>query len=374
MACVQDAMVPRADREFVYVSKFPPSPSGIGLYAEAFEQALTRIGTVRRHAAPSRPTDGQTLGAAHRGLRDGWRHGRRMPGEHVHVELAGRSLYEFYYAVGATAAKSPMSVTAHDLPSLVGPPMLFTGLDRRGLRRLGILFSSWFGSRLERFVIRRALAVCALTPAGAEWLSDAYEVSAVSLGHVVDSPEPPAKEKIIFCPGYIGDPDPIVQLMGLMGEEHPDWRIIVGSATDAAGERIRAAERSSAVSIELTGHLEEPALLEMFSRAQIVMRVRAAGGANSLAASGPLAWALARGCVVITNDRRPGAVELGNLGLIHMTDDWLEAIARELDQSSVSHPGPGIADRAQEHLGAMVVAGRLDRALARGQHPSTAEL
>ncbi|WP_434966163.1 hypothetical protein [Janibacter indicus] len=352
-----------ASRRFVYVSKFPPSPSGIGLYAAVFEQVLARLGEVRRHPAPAEPIDSQRLSAALRGMGEGWRQGRRSPDEHIHVELSGRALFEFYYAVGALTAGAAVTVTTHDLPSVVGSPMLFTGLDRRVLRRLGGLLSTLIGHRLERYVLRRALAVCTLTTAGAEWLRTTYGVPAVSLGHVVDSPTPMAKERIIFCPGYIGDADPIRQLLNVIGKKNPEWRILVGATTQQAADSISDLLKGGRISASMMGDLDEESLLGTFARSQVVVRVRNHGGANTLAASGPLAWSVARGCTVITNDTRPGAEELEGLGLIQVTEDWLERIQEELGRPFSPGHVEDIQVRAQKELGTTAVACRFEELL-----------
>lgn len=349
-----------ASRRFVYVSKFPPSPSGIGLYAAVFEQVLASIGDVRRHPAPAQPVDSQRMGAALRGMREGWRQGRRRPNEHIHVELSGRALFEFYYAVGALTAGAPLTVTTHDLPSVVGSPLLFTGLDRRFLRRFGEGLTTVFGHRLERYVLRRAMVVCALTAAGAEWLRTTYGVPAVSLGHVVDCPTPVAKERIIFCPGYIGDAGPIREMLAAIGEKNPEWRILVGSTTQRAAESISELLRGDQFSASMVGDLDEESLLETFARSQVVVRVRNRGEANTLAASGPLAWSVARGCTVITNDTRPGARELEELGLIQVTEDWLARVQMELDRPFAPDHAEDIQVRAQRELGTRAVARKFE--------------
>src|SRR4051794_10530443 len=49
----------RAGVESLYVSKFPPSSSGIGLYASVFERVLAGLGPVGRVTAPSEPEASQ---------------------------------------------------------------------------------------------------------------------------------------------------------------------------------------------------------------------------------------------------------------------------------------------------------------------------
>ena len=173
----------RSDRTVVHVSSFPPSPSGVALYAAVFDQVLAGFGSVERVVAPADPRESQSLRSALRGLVVGL--GPRLrEADVVHVELSGRALYQFYLALGLTIGRrrSLLAITCHDTPSLVGWTLLFTGLDRRPFRRVAQLASSGVGHQLENRLLSRCDVTVALTEEGATALGRRAP-TAVSLPH-----------------------------------------------------------------------------------------------------------------------------------------------------------------------------------------------
>lgn len=342
-----------------YVSKFPPSPSGIGLYASVFEQALRSFGPVVRRPAPVSPRHSQRLRSALLGFARGWRDGRRRTFAAVHVELGGRSLYEFYYALGLLRTRrTRLSITCHDAPSLVGMPCLFAILDHKGVRRLGGVLSAKFGSRWEQELIDGSYAVLCLTQKGATALSRRYGHPAHAVPHAVDDPGTPRKtENRIFLPGYLSDPKVILEVVRRTThyniERNKRWRVVVGACPLGTVEKVMG--QLTPREVELTtfvGYQSEEELLEEFRRARVVIRIRGkTTDANIFAASGPLAWAAARGCLVVTDDRRAGAQEMAHRGLIRYSpspaEDLVEILEAALDPSAAAT----VAHRTQEFYG-----------------------
>ena len=353
----------------LYVSKFPPSSSGVALYATVFEQVLARLGPVRRVSAPSDPVDSQRLGAAVRGYWLGLR-AARSGVEHVQVELSGRALFELYFCAGLLRRRRrpSLSVTCHDLPSIVGGSCLFTLLDVRGLRRVGMALSRSIGARTERRVLSRAEAVFALTRSGAEYLSNRTGRAAHRLGHVVDEPAAVSKDRAIFVPGPVGhalarELDDVIAAAIAAAPDGGRWSVLVGRCDEDTARLLRS-RSGDRIDIHLVGYVSEADLLDMFSRAALVVRLTGGyDGGNSMAASGPLSWAVSRGCVCVTDDARAGARELEQLGLIALVPDPARAL-REVLATWESQPNASeIAGRAQHEMGVHAVSDRFRRAL-----------
>ncbi len=351
----------------VYVSKFPPSPSGIALYARAFQRVLERLGPVTAVRAPADPADAQTFRAAIRG----WRQGRRLSRSSAsvcHVELGGRSLFEFYLCVGlVTAGGGPRLVlTCHDTPSLVGASLLFRGLDRRGFRRAGILLSSTLGDRLERRVMTSAATVLALTGEGADRLALKFGRPVHPLPHVVDRPTIGSKCREVFLPGPVADASEVLAIADVTSRS--GWRLMVGSCSQALRRQLEEAlgDRSD---VEFTGYQGEDDLLATFATASIVVRFgRPSEGDNVFAASGPLIWGASRGCVCITNDGRAGAQEMARQGLVVLTSDPVARLVRAIAEYTPA-AGSLINERTQEIHGVPAVAELYRQALRSGSRP-----
>lgn len=345
-----------------YLSKLPPSPSGIGLYAQEFVAALRGAHVdVEVCRAPADPLATQQL----RQALVGFRLGRRWGAGHtpVHIELSGRALFEFYAALGVlTRAKPPrLSVTCHDAPSVAGAVLLFRFLDRRGLRRIGLAWSQWTGVRLARRVMTRADVVFALTDAGARELATRYARPVVHLPHIVPRRAMPPKESVVFLPGYLGDVEATCRLTRhLLTVAPPTWTVRIGACPDEVRERLGGELR-----VAFTGFLDEGALGAEFDRATLVVRERHTEPteANGLAASGPLSWAVAAHCACITNDRRAGARELADLGLVHLTDDVHAAVGAYFGEPTRPAPNPTTSTQARTSLSPEAVATRFLRAV-----------
>ena len=172
-------------------------------------------------------------------------------------------------------------------------------------------------------MLRHAANVWTLSNAGARSLEHRYHARVTALPHVVDSPALPIKDRHVFVPGPIHNPDPLLDVIGNL---ESTWPMVVGACSQPAERAIRAAV-GERFPIEFTGFLDEAALLEEFAAAAVVLRVRGKEETgNSLAASGPLCWAVSRGCVCVTDDVRAGAAELASKGLVIQTDDLAPAL------------------------------------------------
>lgn len=336
-----------------YVSKFPPSPSGVALYAAVFADVLSMEAEVRRLDAPSLPADSQSLKEAVKGFVAGYRLGRGET-DHVYVELSGRALFEFYFCLGLSISAERISyeVTCHDSPSVVGASMLFRVLDRRGLRRVGVWLSKTLGIRLENRVLLRAERVWCLTRAGARTLETRYHVPVMVLPHVVGAFRPRPKEHEVFIPGPLHDPDLVSHVLA---RSRTTWPIVIGNCTEEVERAVRAVVGDRA-QLTFTGFVDEAALLEHFDRAAVVLRIRGTGDeGNQCAASGPLSWAAGRGCLCITDDPRAGATELAEEGLVILSDD----LGKSLDEVTASFTperSQAIAERAASLMGVGAVA------------------
>ena len=362
-----------------YVSKFPPSPSGIALYASVFEQVLKKLGKVERVPAPANPRDSQRLASSLRGFVQGFRDCRTRRYSAIHVELGGRSLFEFYYALGALQSRrTPVSITCHDTPSVVGQPCLFTILDRRGLRRVGTLLSSSVGAIWERRLIYGAQDILCLTRAGADALSQRFVRQVRAVAHVVDDPGPlTEKEDRIFLPGYLSNSEAIAAAVsvtaGLNRDNGTTWKVVVGACPPNVEANLRARlPADQAAIVTYAGFQTEDELLQEFRRARVVVRIRRASGEdNSFAASGPLAWAAARGCVILTNDSRAGAQELAALGLaIYSPKNPLQDLPDALAEAANPAMAGLQARRAQTLFGIDAVAQEIMTALRVGSPAS----
>ena len=352
----------------LYVSKFPPSRSGVALYASVFEKVLQRLTPVRRLAAPSDPEISQSLRQALRGLLLGFRLDLSSI-DRVHVELSGRALFEFYFCLGLTArpsSRTPLDITCHDSPSVAGATVLFRELDRPRLRRFGMVMSGIIGRRLEHRVMRRASTVWALTKAGAEALQLQYHVPVYDMPHVVDEKPGIVKHRHIFVPGPLADAAPLVAVITRMSSQ---WPLVIGHCTSDVEEAVRTAV-AGRFPLSFTGFLDEQRLLEQFASAAVVLRVRGSlDSGNKLAASGPLSWAVSRGCLCITDDSRAGALELAHLRLVSRPDNLpvaLDAAVRSFTDKKAS----AIASQAREVMGIEAVSTLRAAVISRQRAPA----
>ena len=332
------------------------------------------IASMQRLAAPSEPRDSQRLAAAAAGLIKGLRTSHDQVGL-VHVELGGRGLFELYFALGLTIRRTrpALVLTCHDPPSLVGASMLFTVLDKRPWRRLGMLLSNTLGMRCEDRVLARAAGVIALTHQGANTLAMRVgrEVSWIPL--IITGGDRSALSRntpIVFVPGYVNDAARIVDLVRALPPctlDQPSWLLTVGAGGKELERHVRTSiESHEQERVRFLGYMSEPDLDKHFCEATIVVRLHNAGGhnGNPLAASGPLGWALAHGCICVTNDDRAGARDLESAGLVLRTSEPARALAELLRRPIADGEHERIFDAAQRFAGVPVVARQYRAVLA----------
>lgn len=315
----------------VYLTRLPPSPSGVALYARDFVPVLESLGIVRTVRLPDLAADSQRVSTT---LRAGRRTGRAMrAADLLVVELAGRGVAEFWVAWWqAVGRRRRVVVNIHDAPTLSGGgPFLFTMLDRRYLQRIASMLSRTIGFRAERALLRAAALTTALSPHGAVDIAERYSVSVpLVLPHVLGAPtERVQREPLIFIPGAIASPADVSPVLRALADVPEPWRVVIGYCSEeTARECLReAVARGVADRVEVTGLVDEGALDRQFARASIVVRWRASGWTTK-AVSGPVIRALGRGCAVISNDRRGTQDCLRAAGAGLVGDDPDEVTAR----------------------------------------------
>lgn len=361
----------------VHVTRLPPSPSGVALYARDVEEAYESIGAVTVHLMPSDPRSSQSFLLAVRtwlGLR------RRVPANSdtiISFELAGRGIAEMWAAWILSRSRRRVWITVHDVPTLCGAAFLSRTLDRRGARRLGLALSRTLGRAAERDLLRRAELVITLSRAGADALVRKYEMgrAVLPIPLIVRARAGGASEPRIFIPGHISDEDSVLPLMSLLPSLPAPWRLVVGAAPDNVINSLAAAahELGVAARVELLGFVDEESLDREFERASIVVRWRYNGwisGAANYAVSGPLMTAMGRGCAIVTNDLRGAAecLEAAGVTIVGSGENGaaeMRAVVSHLvqdDASLLSSAQAGLAHVTHEHS-PMSVAARLMEAM-----------
>ena len=340
-------------------SKFPPSPSGISLYALAFETALAPDARVSRLAFHPEPRVTQQLRTSLKAFFKGLSGGVGDV-DVFHVELGGRSLAEFYFVVGLLLRRTrPWVVaTCHDVPSLVGSSMLFSALDRRGMRRLGLWASRSAGHALETRVLDGIDTVLTLTRSGERAMREQWGRPAHFLGHVIYDEGVAVKSPVVYLPGYVGRGCRIADICRIVHQAPPArqgrWRVIVGAADpEHVEEELAALSQEERSSVVIQGAVEEAEILATFREAAVVLRTGSGQSrSNYYAASGPLAIAIRCGCRVLTDDPRPVVQELHDEGLIEGVAHPLDALRDLLDAAA------GTALRAKRPVEAVDLYGR----------------
>lgn len=302
------------DSELVYVTRLPPSSSGVAAYAQMFVDVLERIGEVQLLQLHPDPRESQTIAELRRVLQEA-RHARRTRCSRAFfVELAGRGIAEFWTAWWLSRRGESVIVTIHDVPAVSGGAFFFRALDRRGGRRVAALLSNTIGRIAERSLLDRATAVFTLSEEGSHSLQRVFGLArhVTPIPHVANSGETSVvKQKEIFFPGYISRAEDVFGVLSALEQIDSEWRLVVGalSASDEAKLAKRAELMGIAHRIEVLGFQDENELLASFDRAAVVVRWRVTGwstgsGGGRYAVSGPIVRGLSRGCVVVTNDDR----------------------------------------------------------------------
>lgn len=320
--------------QIVYVTRLPPSPSGVARYAADFRLVLQRFGVVSIVEMPSDPSFSQRLATiANASLR--LLLARRRVGRDAvcWVELAGRGIAELFGLLVATYAFKTTCVTIHDAPAVTGGLGFVSLLDRPGARGLAQRLTAQWGVRVEGAILRRCTRVWALSRIGAEELSARYDVDVACLRHVVSIPTDATVSKhrrqegplLVYIPGYVAGELPMEAVVGLL-ESIAEHRatLLVGAASPEVERTLKLAiDRVPGVRCRLLGFQSEEDIDATFARADIVARPLPRGGgdvANRAAVSGPIVRAAAHACVTVTNDARGTSEYLNDTWAVHCAD------------------------------------------------------
>ncbi|MDB5074293.1 MAG: glycosyltransferase involved in cell wall bisynthesis [Chloroflexi bacterium] len=338
-----------------YVSKLPPSSSGVARYAEDFMKALAIVGELAwvlplRVAAP----ESQRLRTILRVVVTTVHKVRSKKLDVVHIELSGRALAEFYAALAIMFCCPDVRLwlTIHDAPHVTGGVGYISLLDRRVLRRLAHLFSVSAGRVLERYLLNRADRVFCLSSYGATATERFFGLrrSIDALPFVTSLP--PLSDKssdsvTIFCPGHVGSDEMVLPVFPAVVDlpAHCKVTVEIGHCDRATRKSLQkiAEEMGLSDRVVFLGYLTQQRELDQaFERAAIVVRHRPPGETNLgnwAAVSGPIISAMAQGCAVISSDSR-GVREYLQHGItaLDLADDPAEvsgAVAKLLSSASV---------------------------------------
>lgn len=294
----------------VYVSRFPPSPSGVARYAADFRAALAVTADVREVELPPDPASSQTLRTIFRAQMRARAVARVAgPDATCWVEIAGRGIAELLLVRMARTSFRRCFVTVHDAPAVTGGVGYLSLLDRPGLRRVAAVLSRRPGRWLENHVLNGCDGVFSLSNKGADGLATRLHRRPRVVRHVVHAPaSPPEKTSDVYLPGHIGSPLDVPGLERLVRSlQQLDGRLVCGAADPAAAALLVDLSSRFPGVVEARGFQSESDIDAQFRRSLIVVRPLQGGGrhgANHAAVSGPVARALAHGCVVVTNDLR----------------------------------------------------------------------
>lgn len=367
-----------AATRFLYVTRLPPSPSGVAAYAETFADVLRVLGDVELVRLPAEPARSQSLVRAVRLARSLDRSLARDPDRVVHVELAGRGVAEFWAAWALVRLRGRrVWLTVHDVPELSGGAFFFRTLDRRGGRRLAAALSRRLGTSAERTLLSRAEQVLCLSASGARALEARHGagVRVRAVPHVARLGDAPARgRREVFVPGYVASAQDVLPLVRAVPDLPAGWTLTVGACAPDEHERLAHEARRTGVDdrVRLLGYSSELELTGAFDRAAVVVRWRRggwarAGEAGAHAVSGPLVAALARGCAVVTNDSR-GLVEVfdeagvlvvgdGRTGAADLVRDVLRLVGDEDERVARADAGRALARRAHAVAAVAAVVG-----------------
>jgi hypothetical protein len=315
---------------FLYVTRLPPSPSGVALYAQDFLEVLRSLGPTRVVIMPARPERSQRLteffrlwGRLRRAIRE-------RPDDIVFLELAGRGLAEFWAAVLlGRSGSTRVWFTIHDAPEISGGAFFFGLLDRKGFRRIADALSRTVGRRAERFLLRHGEKAFTLSETGAQEIRGRFgDVRPRTVAHVVSHPALPLEKKpYIFLPGYASGMANIAPVLDALDTAPPAWELGIGALDERTARELRSTvvRRGLDSRVRLLGFQSEQELLETFAQASIVVRWRAEGWAKPTmpqhgAVSGPLMRAIANRCAIVTNDNRGSVACLRDAAAIRVGD------------------------------------------------------
>ena len=352
-------------RSFTYVTRQPPSPSGVALYAARFLPVLETLAPTRVVRLPPFPADSQRVTVALRTFVRAVRSSSPDPADVVAFELAGRGLAEFWTALLLSCApwRRTVWVTVHDSPAVCGGAFFFKSLDRRGRRRIAALLSERLGRRAERALLQRARRVYCLSDLGVSQLQARLALTRVvrRLPHVtVATNTAVAARRSVFLPGYLDGAENVAPTLLALAAAPDGWRLEVGACDEQTKRDVMSLAMRLGVQdcVVLLGYVDERALGDAFERAAVVVRWKTSGWAKDRepqhgAVSGPLIEAMAHGCAIITNDTRGIAECLSEAGAIRISagatgGDELQAALTEL--LADAHRRDRMGARGRDHV------------------------
>lgn len=317
---------------FLYVTRLPPSPSGVALYASVFAEVLETLGDVTVVRLPAAPTSSQSLWCGVRLARE-LRHVTQFrPDSILVVEIAGRGVAEFWAAWAVSRSRGRrVWLTVHDAPALSGGAFFTAWLDRRGGRRLAAALSGTLGAAAERGLLARADRVLCLSNRGARALEQHYRLSR-HVDHVPHVAHPTTSaargRREILVPGYVGSERDFLPLIRLLPALPVEWTLVVGACSAEAKRRALTEAYCAQVAdrVRMLGFCTEEEIQAAFDRAAVVARwrrdgwVASPGSPGSFAVSGPLISAMGNGCAIVTNDNRGLAESFADAGVMTVAD------------------------------------------------------
>lgn len=310
-----------------YVCRLPPSPSGLALYAQHFLNVLSKKVSVTVFKLPSQPRDSQRFKEILLISRNIMKESKK--GNIVLFDLGGRGLAEFWSSVIVKfMLRRKVWIVIHDPPTLCGSSFLFLSLDRKGFRRFAAMLSNSIGFLVECLLLAKVDQVICLSEAGSKSLAKKYKISRPikTIPHLA-TPRRLKKSKgnLILVPGHVGEDDEIVSILEAMKLIPDDWHLKIGACSNSTLKSIyREVEvRDLTHRVNFLGVLDEQDYMMTFDEAAIVIRSKerwSTRKSNSCSVSGPLIYAMAAGCVIITNDSRGINDCLSDAGAIFVPD------------------------------------------------------
>jgi glycosyltransferase involved in cell wall biosynthesis len=368
------------ERRILYVTKTPPSGSGIARYGRDFSEALGTFARVELVSSGNEALETKRLASVARLLVQVLRRISRLRPDIVHFELSGGAIAEVVTALAVSylpARRRPVvTVTAHDPPVLSGGLFDLTVLDRRGGRRVSRWLSRTAGWRLERALLGRSDVVMTLSIRGARSLRRNFRLDRMvqPIPHVARVSRAPKTALVVFFAAPAVGRTVVEGLWAIADHVDRVSRVLVGpgAARDLAEIRTSVEELHLDGLVDFTGVLAQTELDEAYAAASIVVRVVPANDprwqyANSDAVSGPVVGGLAAACVVLSNPTLATAEYLHDasngvfldrsdtryrdrLGRLLTDDDYRSALQSGAAELAATHLAPEVVGRRVQEL------------------------
>lgn len=177
-----------ADLRLLYITPYPPEPSGIADYAHGFAGAIGSDCAVEIMSAGRGERFSHSFHAVREGISliKGKLRAKRF--NLIHIEMGRSLLVGFYAGLFCTFRypRVPLVLTLHDPPGLVWHPLMFAGLKNLSLCNVvWALFSAPAEWLLERLLYRRARMVLVFSERARELLRSqkgAQRIAVIPMG------------------------------------------------------------------------------------------------------------------------------------------------------------------------------------------------